>query len=82
MTGFTNPFGSNPGLSIQSTASLGFAVGATFADADRKVILRDTGAFNYVPQAQPATAQAGDVYYDSTSNKLRCYNGSIWNNLF
>jgi parallel beta-helix repeat protein len=82
MTGFTNAFGSNPGVSIQSTDSLGFAIGATFGDANRKVILRDTGAFNYVPQAEPATAQAGDVYYDSTSNKLRCYNGTSWNNLF
>jgi parallel beta-helix repeat protein len=82
MMGFTNPFGSNPGLNIQSTASLGFSIGATFADANRKVILRDTGALNYVPQAQPATAQAGDVYYDSGTNKLRCYNGTIWNDLF
>jgi len=44
--------------------------------------LRDTGALSYVPQAQPATAKAGDVYYDSGSNKLRCYNESSWNNLF
>jgi parallel beta-helix repeat protein len=82
MTGFTDAFTTNPGLTIQSTGSLGFGIGATFADANRKVILRDTGAFNFVPQAQPATAQAGDVYYSSSTNKLRCYDGTIWNDLF
>lgn len=34
------------------------------------------------PSATPGSATAGDIYYDSTSNKLRCYNGTIWNNLF
>jgi hypothetical protein len=82
MTGFTDAFTTNPGLTIQSTSSLGFGIGATFADANRKVILRDTGAWNFVPQAQPATAVAGDVYYSSSTNKLRCYDGTIWNDLF
>jgi hypothetical protein len=30
----------------------------------------------------PAVASAGDVYYDSGTNKLRCYNGTTWNDLF
>lgn len=34
------------------------------------------------PRSQPSTAIAGDVYYDSTTNKLRCFNGTIWNDLF
>ena len=35
------------------------------------------------PSAEPSSGStAGDVYYDSTSNKLRCYNGSAWNDLF
>jgi hypothetical protein len=29
--------------------------------------------------ASPAT---GLVLYDSTTNKLQCYNGSTWNDLF
>jgi hypothetical protein len=29
-----------------------------------------------------ATPAAGLVVYDSTTNKLCCYNGSIWNDLF
>ena len=28
------------------------------------------------------TAVAGSVIYNSTTNKLQCYNGSSWNNLF
>ncbi len=30
----------------------------------------------------PISPTAGDVYYDSTTNKARCWNGTIWNNLF
>jgi hypothetical protein len=41
------------------------------------------GAVNFVPLASdPAGSVAGDVYYNSTTNKLRCYNGTIWNDLF
>ena len=28
------------------------------------------------------TASAGMVIYNSTTNKLQCYNGSSWNDLF
>ena len=28
------------------------------------------------------TAQAGGVIYNSTTNKLQCYNGTTWNDLF
>ena len=41
-----------------------------------------SGRVNFTPQATPSTPVAGDVYYDSTSNKLRCYNGTSWNDLF
>jgi len=41
-----------------------------------------TSLLNIVPSAEPSSGIAGDIYYDSTSNKLRCYNGSTWNNLF
>lgn len=37
---------------------------------------------NFTPIATPSSPSAGDVYYDSTSNKLRCYNGTSWNDLF
>lgn len=44
--------------------------------------LKATGAARFIPMSTPATAQAGDVYYDSGTNKLRCYDGSTWNDLF
>jgi hypothetical protein len=37
---------------------------------------------SFVPQLTPTTAKAGDVYYDKGTNKLRCYNGTTWNDLF
>ena len=37
---------------------------------------------NFTPIATPSSPSAGDVYYDSSTNKLRCYNGTSWNDLF
>ena len=34
------------------------------------------------PRATPASATAGDVYFDSTANTLRCYDGTAWQDLF
>ena len=39
--------------------------------------VKETGELHYVPMAEP-TGQAGDVYFDSTSNKLRVYGASGW----
>jgi hypothetical protein len=48
-----------------------------------RVRIKAGGQVRFVPlAAAPASPQAGDVYYDSTTNKLRCYNGTIWNDLF
>ena len=45
--------------------------------------VKSTGQVRFIPLASaPAGPEAGDVYYDSTTNKLRCYNGTIWNDLF
>ena len=30
----------------------------------------------------PANPSAGMVYFDSSDNKMKCYDGTIWNNLF
>lgn len=47
------------------------------------VRMKKTGQMRFVPlAAAPTPAAAGDVYYDSGTNKLRCYNGSTWNDLF
>jgi hypothetical protein len=45
--------------------------------------VQPNGAINFVPLASdPTGAVAGDVYYNSGTNKLRCYNGTSWNDLF
>ena len=45
--------------------------------------VKSTGQVRFVPlAAAPGSPEAGDVYYDSTTNKLRCYNGTTWNDLF
>ena len=49
---------------------------------DELLLLKANKAVNFVPRTAPASPAAGDVYYDSGTNKLRCYNGTIWNDLF
>lgn len=34
------------------------------------------------PSTAPGTPLEGDIYYDSATSKLKCYNGAIWNDLF
>lgn len=34
------------------------------------------------PRTEPASGTAGDVYFDSASAKLRCFDGTIWQDLF
>ena len=44
-----------------------------------RVQVKSTGAVRFVPlSADPASGEAGDVYYNSTDNKLRVYNGTSW----
>jgi hypothetical protein len=44
-----------------------------------RVRIKSNGAVRFVPLASdPASGEAGDVYYNSTSNKLRVYNGTSW----
>ena len=48
-----------------------------------RIRVKSGGQMRFVPlAADPAGAEAGDVYYNSSSNKLKCYNGSTWNDLF
>ena len=39
-------------------------------------------AIRLTPTAQPPTGQAGDLYFDSATAKLRCHDGTIWHDLF
>ncbi|NQY43599.1 MAG: hypothetical protein HRT87_09680 [Legionellales bacterium] len=36
---------------------------------------------NLKPSATPISPSEGDVYFDSTSKKMRVYNGTVWDNL-
>ena len=42
--------------------------------------VKTTGAVRFVPlAADPSSGnEAGDVYYNSSTNKLRVYNGTSW----
>jgi len=50
------------------------------AGGAERVRVKATGAVRFVPlSADPSTGnEAGDVYYNSTTNKLRVYNGTSW----
>lgn len=41
--------------------------------------VKSEGQFRFIPRAtDPGNAEAGDVYYNSGTNKLRVYNGTAW----
>jgi hypothetical protein len=62
-----------------ATGRIKFAAGGS---STVHVTIKANGSVRYQPMATPGTAEAGDVYYDSSTNKLRCYNGTSWNDLF
>jgi len=52
-------------------------------NSTERLRIKSTGQIRFVPLASdPGSAQSGDVYYNSTTNKLRCHNGTTWNDLF
>lgn len=49
------------------------------ANATERLRIKSTGQTRFVPlAADPAGAENGDVYYNSTTNKLRVYAGGAW----
>ena len=54
--------------------------------ANTKFTIAPDGQVVFKPMTQTErdalTAQTGGVIYNSTTNKLQCWNGSSWNNLF
>jgi hypothetical protein len=53
-----------------------------FTNNIKRLQVNTTGSLNFVPQSAPSSPSAGDVYYDSGTNKLNCWNGTSWNALF
>jgi hypothetical protein len=77
-------------LAGTSNATIGLSIGkgATSADASSILDLVSTQK-GFLPPRMTTTQKnaiaspaAGLVLYDSTTNKLQCYNGSTWNDLF
>jgi hypothetical protein len=72
-----------------SAASVGMQIGNTIFPAAASAILDLVSTQKgFLPprmtttQKNAITAVAGLVLYDATTNKLQCYNGSTWNDLF
>ena len=48
-------------------------------DQVERVRIKSTGQVRFIPlAADPAGAEAGDVYYNSAVNKLKVYDGTSW----
>jgi hypothetical protein len=70
--------------------SVGLEIGASgsrlilfVTNSISRMRVKQNGQVRFVPlAADPAGAETGDVYYNSVSNKLKCYNGTTWNDLF
>lgn len=63
-------------LAVTSLSNIKFGAGATPIERLR---IKSTGQVRYFPLASaPTGAEKGDVYFDSTLNKLRVYNGTEW----
>jgi hypothetical protein len=63
-----------------TTSRIAFATSdaANTGPTDR-VSVKAAGQLRFIPlAADPAGAEAGDVYYNSGTNKLRLYDGSTW----
>jgi hypothetical protein len=77
------------GLAIQSVNG-GIGIGATPVNAVASAMLEiQSTTRGFLPPRMTTTQKnaiaspaAGLVVYDSTTNKLQCYNGSTWNDLF
>jgi hypothetical protein len=81
-SGVRSAIEANAADSLGRGAYLSFKVSSVANPLAESLRLNSIGSVRYIPITTPASALAGDVYYDSGTNKLRCYNGTIWNDLF
>jgi hypothetical protein len=52
-----------------------------FGTTDPKRNVHVVGGMRFEPSAEPADPSAGDVYFDPTRKRLRCFNGTEWRNM-
>ena len=76
-------YGASAGVENCLRINQGTNVLAFNSNGSERLRIKSTGQVNFVGLASdPAGAAAGDVYYNTTTNKLKCYNGTTWNDLF
>jgi hypothetical protein len=69
---------------LASTASIRFYAGSVIGNiatepTNERLRIKSTGQLRYFPlAAAPAGAEKGDVYFNSTLNKLQVYSGTAW----
>jgi len=64
----------NTGVFFPAADVVGVSTGGT-----ERARVKSTGQIRFVPlSSDPAGAESGDVYYNSTTNKLKVYNGTAW----
>ena len=55
---------------------------ALLTNGAERARIKSNGQVRFIPlAADPAGAEAGDVYYNSGDNKLKVYDGTSWVNL-
>lgn len=52
----------------------------TVSESENRATIAD--CLRLAPSATPINPMAGDIYFDGSQSKLRCYDGIIWNDLF
>ncbi len=60
-------------------------INATNTELDLDSVLKRINVndvLNLNPSSTPSSPKEGDLYFDSTTKKARCYNGTTWNDLF
>ena len=67
-------------FAVKVSDGTGWFTGLTVQGADGTVQINQL--LTLPPRAEPVSAAAGDIYFDSTTSKLRCHDGTSWNDLF
>ena len=68
-----------------STGALRVTGGLSLFQGGKMTIAASTTSYaslNIPSGTAPTTPAKGDIYYDSSTDKLKCYNGTSWNDLF